>query len=122
MLYSRDHVWIDESDPARAKVGITSQFSGDMDPVPIRAPVDFSIVSFRDNIPLRELNGDPEGAGYIAVVNCSNPAQLRNLMTAAEYRVFCQGVDDSWSATNNPVRFPPDPYVEGETFATVNGS
>ena len=122
MLYSRDHVWIDESNPIHARIGITSHFGGDSDPVPIAVPVDMSIISFRDNIPLRDLNGDPEGAGYIAVVTCTNPSQLQNLMTEAEYRVFCQGVDETWNAANNPDRFPRDSYVEGQVFARVNGS
>jgi glycine cleavage system H lipoate-binding protein len=124
MLYSRDHVWIDETDPARAKVGVTRYFRGDASPAAIPAPVDMAIVSFRDHIPLHDLNSDPEGAGYIAVVSCTDSSQLVNLMTRAVYEAYCRrnGADDTWNITNNPVRFPPDPYTEGQTFAEIEGS
>ena len=122
MLYSLDHVWIDERDPGNARVGITSCFSGSRNPVPILAPVDFSIVSFRADVPVRNINRDPEGAGYIAVVSCTDPAQLAYLMSSGEYRDYCEGIDETWNASNNPVRFPPDPNVQGQTFATIEGS
>ena len=122
MLYSRDHVWIDESDPSRARVGITRFFGGPGDPVAVRAPVDFSIIDFRANIPLRDLNGDPEGAGYIATVNCSDTTQFAGLMDPGEYRDYCENIDDVWNATNNPARCPPDPYETGDTFATIEGA
>jgi glycine cleavage system H lipoate-binding protein len=122
MLYSRDHVWIDATDPGRARIGITSFFGGVRNPVPIPAPVDFTIIIFRDDIPLHDLRDDPEGAGYIAVVSCTDISQLAGLMSASEYADFCEGVDEVWNATNNPVRFPPDPYTAGQTFATVEGA
>ena len=122
MLYSRDHVWIDEGDPGNARVGITSHFNGSQNPVPILAPIDFSIVSFRADVLVRDINRDPEGAGYIAVVCCTDPAQLANLMSAGEYRDYCEGTDERWNVANNPVRCPPDPYIQGQTFAMIEGS
>ncbi len=122
MLYSRDHVWIDESDPGNARVGITSYFSGSRNPVPIPAPIDFNIISFRADVPVRDINMDPEGPGYIAVVSCTNPTQLANLMNAREYSDYCGGTDETWNAANNPVRCPPDPYIQGQTFALIEGS
>ena len=45
-------------------------------------------------------------------------------MTRQEYVDFCnrQGQDETWNAANNPERYPPDPYTQGDPFATVNGA
>ena len=122
MLYSRDHVWIDERDPGNARVGITSYFSGRHNPVSIPAPVDFTVVSFRADITLRELLDYPESTGFIATVSCSDTSQFLGLMSPADYRDYCRGIDEEWNATNNPVRCPPDPYIAGQTFATIEGA
>jgi glycine cleavage system H lipoate-binding protein len=114
MLYSQNHVWIDERDPDNARVGLASYFSGSRNPAAIPAPVDFTIVSFRTNVPLRDINSDPEGTGYIAVVSCTDPSQFENLMSAGEYSVYCEeGADEDLERIQQSCSISPGPLRAG---------
>lgn len=116
LRYSKDHEWVKDEGNGRVRVGITQYAQEELGDVvfvevpeaeatvkkddgiavvesvkavsDIYAPVSGTIVE--GNAELEEnpelINSDPYGAGWIAVIQMSNPSELEELLSANEYR------------------------------------
>lgn len=59
----------------------------------INLPVSGTIIAVNEALPDTPeiVNSDPYGAAWLVKIEISNPADLDELMSAAEYETYCQG-------------------------------
>lgn len=120
LRYSSDHEWV-ALDATRARVGITQyaqdalgdvvyvqmpssggtvragQTMGEVESTKsvsdLYAPVSGTVVEVNDSLASQPelLNTDPYGAGWICVIEVSDPTELDGLLDAAGYRALTEG-------------------------------